>query len=253
MATTVSGHPVLTATSPDLAVGLVPGSTMKVRAAAWALPVLLDFERRWQAHPDLGRGRLNLSTGLNGSYAYRQANAADAFSDHCGYAVDNRYDVLKPDNRRHMTDREQAAVRQLLKDYGGALKWGGDYQRLIDEMHVYVAPGQNAATFRALRNRLGIQPNGTRGLAQGGIVTPPPPALPIVRWEDLKNNSRTQNRLVQESLNRLPGDRFSARVTGLFADTKGPLRKYRIATGSLLASQALRKLTAATGNRWRVG
>jgi hypothetical protein len=103
---------------------------------------------------------------------------------------------------------------------------------------------------------------GRDGLKAGGKDYHPRPVqrrwpfttpLPVVKWEDLKNNSRTQNRLVQESLNRLPGDRYSAPVTGLFVDTKGPLRFYRIATASLTASAALRKLTAATGNRWRVG
>lgn len=92
-----------------------------------------------------------------------------------------------------------------------------------------------------------------RGLADRYALTKPVPALPVVKWDDLKNGSVTQNRLVQESLNRLPGDRYSASVTGRFADTKGPLLRYRLRTGSLTVRAALEKLTAATGRRWRVG
>ncbi len=85
------------------------------------------------------------------------------------------------------------------------------------------------------------------------VLAPPPIGLPVVKWNDLKNGSPTQNRLVQEALNRLPGDRYSASVTGRFADTKGPLLRYRIATGSLTARAALEKLSAATGRKFRVG
>jgi hypothetical protein len=170
VARTVSGHPVLKPGSTDLATGIVPGSTRRITVAEWALPVLLDFLRRWQAHPSLGGGRLSLiKVGPKGryvgpldSYAYRPARAANAYSDHSGYAIDIRYDVLRADNKRHMTRAETRAVRELLADYGGALGWGGDYQRLIDEMHVYVAPGQTARTFAALRLKLAINPDGTR-------------------------------------------------------------------------------------------
>ena len=170
MALTVSGHKVLTPGDDVLETGVVPGTTRKVTLARWALPVMLDFLRRWQAHPALGGGRLSLTkTGARGhligpldSYAYRAARAADAYSDHTGYAVDILYNILKADNQRHMTRAEERAVRELLADYGGALAWGGDYQRLIDEMHVYVAPGETARSFAALRLRLRINRDGTR-------------------------------------------------------------------------------------------
>lgn len=170
MARTVSGHLVLKPGDLQLSTAVVPGTQRKVTLADWALPVMLDFLRRWNEHPALGGGRLSLvKVGPKGrligpldSYAYRPARAADAYSDHCGYAVDIRYDVLRADNKRHMTRAETRAVRELLADYDGALAWGGDYQRLIDEMHVYVAPGQGARTFAALRLKLLIDKDGTR-------------------------------------------------------------------------------------------
>lgn len=170
MARTVSGHTPLHPSSPNLATGIVPGTSRKITAAAWALPVLLDFLRRWNADPDLGGGRFPLNKlgpkgrpiGPVDSYAYRQARAAASYSDHAGYAIDVRYDILKADNRRHMTPRETKAVHALLAGYGGALAWGGDYERLIDEMHIYVAPGETARSFAALRLKLGINSDGTR-------------------------------------------------------------------------------------------
>lgn len=173
MARTVSGHPVIEPGAPNLVTGVVPGTTRRVTLVRWALPVMLDFLRRWQEHPALGGGRLSLTrVGPKGrligpldSYAYRQARAASSYSDHTGYAVDVLYNILRADNQRHMTAAETKAVRELLADYDGALAWGGDYQRLIDEMHVYVAPGETAKTFAALRLRLRINSDGTRAPA----------------------------------------------------------------------------------------
>jgi hypothetical protein len=167
---TVSGHPVLEPGAPNLATGTVPGTNRRITVARWALPVMLDFLRRWQEHPALGGGRLSLNRlgpkgrpiGPVDSYAYRQARAASSYSDHTGYAFDVLYNILRADNKRHMTAAETKAVRELLKDYDGALAWGGDYQHLIDEMHVYVAPGETAKTFAALRLRLRINSDGTR-------------------------------------------------------------------------------------------
>ena len=186
MVATLSGHLALRNDDPSLVMGTVPGSTMRIRVADWTLAVFLDFERRWQDHELLGRGRFNLSAGLSGSFNYRPAREADEVSDHAGYAVDNRYDVLKADGQRHMTTAERGAVHALLADYGGALAWGGDYQRIVDEMHVYAAPGQTPATFAALRARLRILDDGTRETTKWTAVTKSWP-LPRTGVYDLKS------------------------------------------------------------------
>lgn len=141
--TTISGNPALAAGSPDLTTVSVAGGK-SITVAKQAANVFQQLLSAWQADPNLGGGRLSLSDGLLGSYAYRQARAASGTSDHAGWAIDVRYDILKADNQRHMTDAEQAAVRRILASLGGQLGWGGDYQSFVDEMHFYYKPNGGA-------------------------------------------------------------------------------------------------------------
>ncbi len=185
MGVTISGHQ-----SPPSRVisGRVPGTRCvrrplgrSITAVDWALPLFLDYCRRWQLHPALGGGRLTLNKGgpLD-SFAARPARAGGgAVSDHDGYAIDIRYDILKADNREHMTHAENVAVGHLLADYNGAIAWGGptaaaskanpgqsvgQYNHLIDEMHHYIAPGVNRTEALAVARKLGIRSDGTRNV-----------------------------------------------------------------------------------------
>ena len=135
---TVSGNPALLPGDPNLGSFDVAGIGRSIRVAKDAAPALLRFLQGWQSDPVLGGGRFDLRQGPLDSYNYRDARAANAVSDHAGYAVDIRYDILKADNKRHMSDTERDAVRRLIAASGGALGWGGDYNNLVDEMHVYI-------------------------------------------------------------------------------------------------------------------
>ncbi len=66
-----------------------------------------------------------------------------------------------------------------------------------------------------------------------------PKLPPVVKWDDLKNGSPTQNRLVQQAL-RLP-------IDGKFSTTKGPLLRYRLRTLSPTMRAALTRLGKASG------
>jgi hypothetical protein len=202
MAATLSGLPVLRPDSLLLRTATIPGTSKRLRAGSWWLPVLLDLARRWQAHPDLGGGRLNLDApgALHGSYAFREARAASAYSDHCGWAMDLCYQILKPDNRRHMTARETAAVESLLKDYGGLVSWGGHYRRLIDEMHFYPTPGVTRAKVDALRTRLGINDDGTRTARLKPVVSLSRLGRGKPASEDVKRVQRHLRRYVRPKL-----------------------------------------------------
>jgi len=136
---TISGH---RAPPENLKTFSVAGGRT-IDVADWSGPMFQSFLEQWQNSPQLGGNRLSLNTGPLDSYEYRTARAAGGVSDHAGYAIDIRYDILEADNKRHMSDAEQSSVHNILSGMGGKLKWGGDYQRLIDEMHVYVAPGVN--------------------------------------------------------------------------------------------------------------
>lgn len=136
--TTVSGHPLLYQGTGDLETFVIAGRDVTV-AKQW-VPTFRSFLYAWQFSPVLGQGRLDLRPGPLDSYVEKQAGAADAPSDHYGYAIDIRYDVLKADGDRHMTNAETQAVRVLLKRFP-QLGWGGDYQKEIDEMHFYIRAG----------------------------------------------------------------------------------------------------------------
>lgn len=135
--TTVSGHPILYQSTGDLQTFTVAGRDVTV-AKQW-VPTFRSFLYAWQLS-SLGQGRFDLRPGPLDSYVPKEAGAAAAWSDHWGYAVDIRYDVLLPDNKRHMTDDEIQAVRVLLKRFP-QLGWGGDYQTKIDEMHFFIKEG----------------------------------------------------------------------------------------------------------------
>lgn len=141
---TVSGHEALKEGDSRLVTFTVAGRSVTVSAEYEQL--FTDFLAAWDQDPTLGQGRLNISKGIGpvDSYEYRKARESEKWSDHAGYAVDIRYDILKaPDGSgaKYMTSAEEEATRALLRRFP-ALGWGGDYQPASrDEMHFYVAAG----------------------------------------------------------------------------------------------------------------
>lgn len=142
---TLSGHPALQPGSKDLTtVGVAGGRNITV--ADWTAPLFQRFLEQWQQDPNLGGGRLSLTTGPLDSYEYRKARQSDGVSDHAGYAIDIRYDVLSADGQAHMRPAETAAVRRIIGAMGGQLSWGGEWSSgSTDEMHIYVSPGVDSA------------------------------------------------------------------------------------------------------------
>lgn len=161
-----------TADNPNLRTGTVPGTRKRLTAHRVVLPLFLAV-----AH-DIDRTVIDLDGGPLDGWSYRQARAADGWSNHAsGSAFDFRYDVLKADHRRHMTTAQVTAMHRILDRYtlpGGrrVLGWGGDWKVGVycDEMHIEVAQpwavgagGKPVTTtdIVAVIRRLGIQPNGT--------------------------------------------------------------------------------------------
>ena len=99
--------------------------------------------------------------------------------------------------------------------------------------------------------------NGLTGKSEGPDYHPRPtqrrwpwPATPprvVVTWDKLKAGDKQANELVGQALNRLPGTRFSVSKPFTFANVKGPLAKYRLATLSVTYRAALQRLAKQYG------
>jgi hypothetical protein len=112
----------------------------------WAVPIFTDFFNKWQANPALGGGRLTLEHGnpIYDSFENRIGRMSPNISDHAGYAIDVRDDILQSEHKHYMTSSEESATRSIFASMGGKLKWGGDYgPDALDQMHVFIAPGIN--------------------------------------------------------------------------------------------------------------
>ena len=179
MAISLNGWPVITpALAPvKLRTITVPGTKRTLRIAKPAAPLLAAFASDWNA---LMPARLKLDTGPIACWCYRQARAANGFSDHAsGTALDLRWDVLKADNKQHMTADERAILRAILSKYvtadGHHVLASGAFWGKCDEMHTELSKGWDKANgakrdttvkdVQQVIERLHIAPDGTRPLA----------------------------------------------------------------------------------------
>lgn len=175
MATSLNGWTAIkVALDPRLRKIQIPGTTRSVVLRRAVAPVFAAFLADW--HKEMPK-RLRLNPGPVDGWNYRQANYADGYSNHAsGTAVDVRYDVLKPDGQRHMTDEERKILKRILNRYvtadGHHILANGYAWKKCDEMHTELSQAwdtKNGAkrdtTFedvKAVQKRLGIDSNGNR-------------------------------------------------------------------------------------------
>jgi len=184
MLTSINGWTVLVDGSPSLAVGAIPGTTIRLRMNRDVLPLFLALAAEY------GRTVATLRAGECGAYAYRQARAAAAWSDHAsGTAADLNWGhegAQGPYGGMHTMSDAQIHACAALKAKYGVVIWGGDSARggdygqpkYWDPMHYAIRPGVTVAQVRAQIKSLGIQPDGTVKL----IPPPAPyPGRPIGR------------------------------------------------------------------------
>lgn len=179
MPTSINGWPVLDSPAwgdARLRKGIVPGvgTTLWVRDECWPLlaAIVADYNARIR--------KVTISDG----YDYRQANAANAWSDHSsGTAVDINYDAegaQGPDNRPWWEKARRAVRAANIKRryriviWGGAADMGGDYHQPgnWDWMHWALAKGTTVADVRRECQRLRIGPDGIRRRRNGSPVHP---------------------------------------------------------------------------------
>jgi D-alanyl-D-alanine carboxypeptidase len=176
-----------------LATGKVPGTNKSVTLRKEILPVFLAFLA------EVNKKVIPLNPGPLDGWEYRKARSANGLSQHAGAcATDMRYDVLKADHRRHMTQAQINAMHKLMDKYVTSsgkrvFGWGGDWQvgKFCDEMHLEAiqnwspgSHGENATVkdFQNVQKRLGIRSNGTTSIIQPiiNIFKPAPkPPKPV--------------------------------------------------------------------------
>lgn len=128
---------------PRLRTITVPGTVRKVTLNRAAAPLFASFLADWNREMP---ARLKLDKGPVDGWVYRKSRFTTGLSNHAsGSAVDVRYDVLKPDNQRHMTDAELRTLKKILKRYvtadGHHVLANGYAWKAVDEMHTELSQG----------------------------------------------------------------------------------------------------------------
>jgi hypothetical protein len=172
MPRSINRWPVLGERSSDLAIGTVPGTTIRLRMRADVLPLFLALAAEYH------RTVAPLRKGECGAYSHREARAAAAWSDHAsGTAMDLNWrheGAQGPRGGMATMSKAQikacAALKKRFKVviWGGDKARGGDYSqpRYWDPMHYALKPGTSVAEVRAVIKALRIRPDGT--------IAPPP-------------------------------------------------------------------------------
>ena len=190
--TTLGGWPgIKTAKEQSVLVWItIPGTKKKVRLRKEVAPVFAAFLSEVHKHViDLNKGPLD-------GWEYREARTRTGLSQHAGaVATDMRYDVLKADHGRHMTQTQINTMHALLNKYTTTsgkrvFGWGGDWQvgKFCDEMHLEAvqswspySQGRNAtvADFANVQKKLHIKSDGTFSVV-GKVVNPVVKPVPAV-------------------------------------------------------------------------
>jgi hypothetical protein len=166
----INGWEVLTSQSdPKLAVGVVPGTNVKLRARKEFLPLILALAA------DYNNEVAKLRNGECAVYCYRKARqGGGAFSDHSsGTAADLNWGhegAMGPHGGMvYMNDAQIKACAEIRNRYkiviwGGDKAKGGDYKdpHSWDPMHYALKSGTTVADINKVLAELGIDKNGVR-------------------------------------------------------------------------------------------
>ena len=139
MGTSLNGWPAIPpALAPvRLRTITVPGTKRTIRLAKGCAALFAAFLADWNEEMP---ARLKLDQGPVDGWNYRAARAANGFSNHAsGTACDVRYDVLKADDKQHMTKAETDTLKRILARYvtadGHHVLANGYAWGKVDEMH----------------------------------------------------------------------------------------------------------------------
>lgn len=200
MPVSINGYQVLSGWSDArLGTGKVPGTSKSVRLRRDVLPIFLAFLS------EVDKTVINLDAGPLDGFARRSSRSVRRWSNHSsGTAIDMRYDVLRADRRRHMSNAQRNQMHVLLKKYSYGNKpiftWGGDWSsRYLDEMHVEISRGITYDQIRTVMEKLKIRNDGT--ISKGVVPKPAPSSWPTVSVENVQPGKKnSQVKIVQEAL-----------------------------------------------------
>ncbi|HEY9249249.1 MAG TPA: M15 family metallopeptidase [Rariglobus sp.] len=123
-------------------------------------------------------------------YAFRAVRGNADLSNHAsGTAVDFNAPRHNLGARHTFTPAQVAAIRRILADLDGVVRWGGDYALRADEMHFEIVG--NTERVAAVAARIRTRATTTATTTAGG-ATPKPPAKP----DSLMEVIRTMNAYV---------------------------------------------------------
>lgn len=129
--------------------------------------VLLEFLRRYNAEVE------KLRQSDTGGYAYRRVRGASSLSNHAsGTAVDVCWRKHPLGASGTYSVRQIRAVRHILADFNGVLRWGRDYRGRKDPMHFEINKG--SGSVRAVANKFRAR----HGRGPGPAANKPAPVKP---------------------------------------------------------------------------
>lgn len=174
MAKSLNNWPVImTALDPRLRTIKIPGTNRTVRLRKGVAPVFAAFLADW--HAEMPK-RLNLNEGPVDGWTFRKSRfVTQSYSNHAsGTAVDLRYDILKPDGKKHMSQTEMKILNGILDRYktsdGHRIFANGEWWNKPDGMHTELSQSwdrgaKRNTTFKDVKEVqkiLGIDDNGKR-------------------------------------------------------------------------------------------
>ena len=110
----------------------------------------------------------------NWGYAERKIRGGSSLSNHAsGTAIDLNAPAHYLGARGTFSAKQVRAIRRILNDCGGVVRWGGDYRGRKDEMHFEINAGTAAVARVAKAIRAGKKPGPSGGAVSGGGSSSP--------------------------------------------------------------------------------
>lgn len=160
MATTRLGWDVFT-TSSNPRLTNFPWITGRVRAGD-AYTVLNELARRFNSEVE------SITRAHSWGWAYRAVRGATVISEHAaGTAVDFNAPRHPLGRSGTFTTAQVRAIRRILNDLDGAVRWGGDYSGRKDEMHFELQGGVSKLAAVARKIKGGTSTGGSGSGSSG--------------------------------------------------------------------------------------